>query len=251
MNAVIIEDEASLRTLIKNFVTEIDREINIVAQCDNIEDAESVIKDLNPDIVFLDIILPGGTAFDLLESLPNLQSEVIFITAYDKYVLDAFRYAAIGYILKPVDKAELKIAIQNAKKRIAGKSKNNNIDELLNFIKNKNATENTEKIGVPTQDGFIFLAPSDIVRCEGYNAYTKIFLKDTPHIISSYNLAQFKKILPEETFFQVHKSHIVALPQVYKYHSKEAILEMANGDNIPVSKKIKTEFISHFKIPRR
>lgn len=251
IKAIIVEDEASLRTLIRKFITEVDEEVEIVAEAGNIHDALELINQKEPDIIFLDIILPGGTAFDLLEKLAPIHGEVIFITAYDKYFLDAFKYAAIGYLLKPVDKKELGIAITNAKKRVAGKRQNENVASLLNYIKSKNTSESIDKIGVPTQDGFIFLSPNEVVRCEGHNAYTKLYLDDHTHIISSYNLAQFRKILPEDLFFQVHKSHIISLNSVRKYNSKDSLVEMDNGDSIPVSRKIKTEFIAHFKIPKR
>lgn len=251
IKAIIVEDEASLRTLIKKFVTEVDEEISIVADEDNINDAEKAIRNHQPDIIFLDIVLPGGNAFDLLERLGAIHSEVIFITAYDKYFLDAFKHAAIGYLLKPVDKKELAIAIENAKKRIANKRQNEHVASLLNYLKRQNSNDQVEKIGVPTQDGFIFLAPDEVIRCEGYNAYTKLYLGDGTHIISSYNLAQFRKILPEDYFFQVHKSHIISLNKVRKYNSKDSLVEMDNGDSIPVSRKVKTNFIGHFKIPKR
>lgn len=250
IKGIIIEDEASLRTLIHQFIKEVDNDLHIVAECDNIDDAEKAIDTINPDVIFLDIVLPGGTGLDLLERIPNLRAEVIFLTAYDKYVMDAFKYAAIGYILKPVDKKELKVAIDNAKKRINEKN-GNNIETLLGFLKNSSQTESIDKIGVPTPEGITFISHTDIIHCEGMNSCTKIHLNDGEQLVSSYNLAEFKRILPEKSFFQVHKSHIVSLDSVYKYNSKEAIVEMDNGDTIPVSKKMKAEFIQHFKMPKR
>ena len=251
IRALIIEDETSLRTLVKKFVQEIDKDIDIVAEAGNVLEAIKAINNNDPDIIFLDIMLPGGTGFDVLDSLKELRSEVVFITAYDKYFLEAFKHSAVGYVLKPVDKAELAIAINNAKKRISDKKQNEQVATLLDFIKKQNNSDGNEKIGIPTPDGFIFLAPEEIIRCEGQNAYTRIFMADKSDIISSYNLAQFKKILPEELFFQVHKSHIISMPNVRKYNAKEALVEMDNGDSIPISRKIKTDFISHFKIPKR
>lgn len=251
ISAVIIEDEESLRTLVKKFVTEIDPEIKIVGGASNVDDAIQLINDADPDLIFLDIMLPRGTGFDVLDRLEEVHSEVIFITAYDKYFLDAFKHSAVGYILKPVDKGELTIAINNAKKRIADKKQNEQVTSLLSFLKNRNTSNKHEKIGIPTQDGFIFLAHEEILRCEGVKAYTKIYMKDNSSIISSYNLARFKDILPEEHFFQIHKSHIISMDSVHKYNSKEGHIEMNNGETIPISRKIKPDFISHFKIPKR
>lgn len=250
IKAIIVEDEASLRTLINNFVTEVGSDIEIVAECENINEAKLAIVNHKPDIVFLDIVLPGGTSLDLLEQMPDLKSEIIFVTAYDKYLLDAFKYSAVGYVLKPIDKEQLKIAIDNAKKRITEKG-NNNVDALLGYIKQKVDNDSKHTVGIPTQDGIIFLDYSDIVQCEGQRSCTKIHLKDNTEIVSSYNLGEFRRILPEDFFFQIHKSHIISIAAVRKYNSKEGIVEMQNGENIPISKASKKDFINHFKIPKR
>lgn len=250
IRALVVEDELHLRTLIKQFITEVDDEILIVAEAGNIDEAAEAVEIYAPEIVFLDIKLPGGTGFDLLDRMDNIDFEVIFITAYDKYFLDAFKHAAIGYILKPVDKDDLTIAINNAKKRIVGKSGRNKVADLLEAMKSNSQNEH-DKIGVPTGEGIDFIATHDIVHCTGQKAYTKLVLRDGSEVISSYNLAHFRKLLPEDLFFQVHKSHIISLENVKRYNSKEAILEMINGDEVPVSRSAKSEFISHFKIPKR
>lgn len=251
IRAIIVEDERALRTLISKFIAEVDDDVQIVGEAGTIKEAQEVIKKYSPDIVFLDIQLPGGTSFDLLESLGEVDFEVIFITAYDDYFMDAFKHAAVGYVLKPVDKEELSMAISNAKKRVATRKKNKEITELLKFFRERDSHDHPEKIGVPTQGGLDFIATADIIRCEGQSAYTKIVLRSGPAITSSYNLAHFKKLLPEEHFFPVHKSHIVSLSLVSRYNSKESIVEMINGDQVPVSRNAKSDFISHFKIPKR
>ncbi len=247
INAVIIEDETPLRTLIKKLVKEVDPLINIIQECEDYSSALAVLSKSSADIIFLDINLPGGSGLDLLKALPDLNSEVIFITAYNEYVLSAFEHSAVGFILKPIDKNKLEIAINNAKRRIKEKT-NNNINELLKYIE---TNSNTQKIGIPTQEGLTFVNTSDIIRCEGYNSYTKLHFKDGSEILSSYNLSRFQNILPENDFFKVHKSHIVAISFIEKYHSKDSIIVMNNGAEVPISKKVKVDFMQLFKTPKR
>ena len=121
IKAIIVEDEAPLQQLLLILLREVDPEIEIVGLFDNIENAAAGIKTLQPQLVFLDVMLPGGTGFDLLERTAQFKFEVIFVTAYDSYMLDAFRHSAVGYVLKPVDRNELHIAIDKERRRIQAK----------------------------------------------------------------------------------------------------------------------------------
>lgn len=246
ITAIIVEDEISLRKLVRKLINDIDDTIMVLEECKDISTAIAAINNHNPDIIFLDIVLPRGTSLDMLEMLPDLKSEVIFVTAYDNYILKAFDYAAVGYVLKPIDKNKLRIAIENAKKRIAEKQ-HNNIDVLLSYIKDNSSLD---KIGIPTQDGMTFVNCNEIIRCEGCNSYTKIFLTDNTSILSSYNLSKFECILPAKAFCKVHKSHIVALAHVKKYHAKDSMIEIGNSEDIPISKTQKNKFMLMFKTPR-
>lgn len=247
IKAIIVEDEVSLRILIKKFILDIDPDIEIVSECENIFEAEQAINEHAPDIIFLDVIMPRGSGMDLLEKMPDTKSEVIFITAHDKYVLDAFQFAAVGYVLKPIDKEKLKTAISNAKKSISQKTAANNVSALLKYLEERNAKK---KIGVPTQEGVSFIDCDNIKRLEGSNSYTKIFFTDNTSIISSYNLSKFDKVLPPDLFFKIHKSHIISLAHVVKYNSKESAAEMKGGDIVPISKKVKAKFLSLFNTAR-
>lgn len=249
IKALLIEDEEPVRVLIKEMMEDIDRDIVILAECESVDEAVKAIADIGPDIIFLDIMLIGGTAFDLLERLDSYPFETIFITSYDKYALEAFKYAAIGYVLKPIDENELKASVANARKRVLDKA-GSNIELLMNLV-NKKTKSDVNTIAVPTQEGFVFIIPSNILRCEASGVYTKIFLTDNSHLLSSYNLAQFKHILPSDQFYQIQKSHLISLSHINRYNSRESVVEMTNGDSIPVSKKIKAEFLGMFKRPGR
>ncbi len=247
ITAVVVEDEPALRVLIKKLILEVDPLIDIVDECENVDQGVESILSSQPDIIFLDVVLPGGSGFDILHELPEIKSEVIFITAFDKYVLDAFQLAAVGYVLKPIDKNKLKIAIDNAKKRLEGRGGQEVISTLKKIIKENN--EAVDKIGIPTQEGLLFVSLDKIMRFEGRKSYTKIFLKDDSTILSSYNIAKFDNILPVKTFFRVHRSHIISLSEIRKYVSNEAIIEMSNGDVVPLSKNMKAAFLNCFNKP--
>jgi two-component system LytT family response regulator len=245
VRAVIIEDEAHLRELLRIIIKEVDDEIEIIAECDNIKDAEEVIHHLQPALIFLDVIMPGGTGFDLLEKIPPNTCEIIFITAHDSHTLEAFRHAAIGYLLKPVDKDDLRIAITNAKRRIQSNYKQQDFIKFLDDLKG-NRTSN-EKIAIPTQDGFLFVTANEIVRCESDKVYTWIHLASGRSVLCSYNLGEFRKILPERSFFQVHKSHIVSFTYVKMYHAKDNTVELTDGSIVPVSRRNKFSFLNNFR----
>lgn len=250
INAIVVEDEIAVRAVLRKRIKAIDENINIVSECGDMKSAETAIKVYMPDIIFLDIVLPGGTSFKLLENLLNIKSEIIFITAHDKYMLEAFKYAAIGYVLKPINTESLKVAISNARKRINEKE-TKKIEYVLNYLLENGSKSKQCKLGVPTPGGLTFLRHDEILRLEGSNSYTTIYLHDSSKIISSYNIAKFIDIIPGNIFFRTHRSHIISLPNACKYHSKEATIEMDNGDIVPLSKNMKSAFVKTFTAPHK
>jgi len=249
IRAIIIEDEAPLRELLNILIKEVDDEINIITECDNINSAQEAIEELEPDLIFLDVILPGGTGFDLMERLPPGTCEVIFITAHDSFTLEAFKHAAIGYVLKPVDKDDLKIAIGNAKKRIKADSSKTDFTQVLHQLRNNKA--DSEKIALPTPEGFLFVSAGDIIRCESDKVYTWIYMQDGKKILCSYNIGEFRRILPENIFFQAHKSHIISLRYVRSFNGKDNTVELTDGTIIPVSRRNKNSFLNNFRVISR
>lgn len=250
INAIVVEDEIAIRAVLRKRINAIDENINIISECGDIKSAQSAIRTYIPDIIFLDIVLPGGTSFKLLESLSNIRSEIIFITAHDKYMLEAFKHAAVGYVLKPINTENLSVAINNAKKRMAEK-KSKDVQSILNHLLERDNKSQKNKLAVPTSDGLTFINYKDIIRLEGSNSYTTIHLNNSSKITSSYNIAKFIDVIPNEIFFRTHRSHIISLHNIYKYHSKEATIEMDNGDIVPLSKAMKLSFIKIFEAPHR
>jgi len=249
IKAIIVEDEAPLRELLTILIQETDEDIVTVAACDNVETALDAIEEHKPDLVFLDVILPGGTGFDLLEQIPPGMCEVIFITAHDTFAIEAFKHAAIGYVLKPVDKTDLKIAITNAKKRISANNSKTDFSKFLQQL--KSGESGNEKIALPTPEGFLFVRANEIIRCESDKVYTWIYMQQGRKILCSYNIGEFRKILPEHIFFQIHKSHIISLQYVRSFNGKDNTIELSDGTIIPVSRRNKNSFLNNFKLISR
>lgn len=249
MKAIIIEDEAPLRELLHMLIKATDENVEIIASCSSIADGIAAVEELRPDLIFLDVILPGGTGFDLLEQLTPGICEVIFITAHDTFALEAFKHAAVGYILKPVDKGELGIAIANARKRISSNKSKTDFMQVLNHL--RQSETGNEKIALPTPNGFLFVKVTEIVRCESDKVYTWIHLQNGKNILCSYNIGEFRRILPEHVFFQTHKSHIISFHFVRSFNGKGNTIELTNGTIIPLARRNKNQFLNHFRLITR
>ncbi|MCB0655506.1 MAG: response regulator transcription factor [Saprospiraceae bacterium] len=245
IRVVLVDDEAYPRMLLKELLEENFHDIDIVGEADNADDAYELIEEEEPDMVFLDIAMPEKTGFDLLHMFDQPEFEVIFVTGYDQYALDAFQHFAIGYLLKPIDGSMLKEVVLNAQKRIESKKSNEHIQQLLDHL--SNANHKTNRIGIPTMEGLDFVELDEIIRCEGDQKYTKVYLTDKTSILSSYNIGEFRRMLEHHHFFQCHKSHLVNLNHVRKYN-KEGTLHMSDDSSVPVSKRKKIEFLS--QLPR-
>lgn len=240
---LIIEDEQPISALIHALVTETDRDLQIVGTCDNFQQALECIRATKPQLIFLDVMLPGGTAFDLLKQLPEIDFELIFITAYDSYLAEAVGYAANGYLVKPINPADLKRAIDNAKKRILKGLNAGHMVAMLERAYEKRSA--SRKIAISTFTEYLFVDIDHIIRCESQNMYSYLYTTEKK-ILSSFSLKQLAAVLPEERFFQVHKSHIVALGKVASYNVRDALVILDDGTELPISRRRKAAFLEKF-----
>jgi two-component system LytT family response regulator len=245
ISAIHIEDEPRnielLESLVKAHCNDL---VNLVGNARNTRDALALIRNKKPQLVYLDIELNRGNAFELLEELHNtgeLDFQVIFITAYNEYAVKAFRYNAIDYLLKPISIDELKEATLKALNKINQLTGNENILMALNQLKiNLNIT----KVGIPVTDGVLFTKTDDIVRMEAKGSYTILYLADGKKITSTKNLKDFEAILPEGIFFRVHHSWIINLKFLRKYYrGKSSYMEMEDGSTVSVSIRKKGKFL--------
>lgn len=245
MNAVIIDDDHKNLKILRRMLEDFCPGITVTGEALNSLTGYELIKQEKPDIVFLDIEMPYGNAFDLLDRLMPVNFEVIFITAFDEHSLKAFRYSAIDYLLKPVDIEELKAAVRKASEKQLLKTTN---DRLSNLLSNLSPRQNNlQKIAIATQEGLVFVNLQHIVRCEANKNYTYFHLQGSKKIIASKNILEYEELLPQDMFFRIHNSHIINLNYINSYQKgRGGNVVMEDGTVIEVAARRKEEFLARF-----
>ncbi|HEV2480898.1 MAG TPA: LytTR family DNA-binding domain-containing protein, partial [Puia sp.] len=245
INYVLVDDEPKNIRILRNMLDEFCPDTQCAGSAANIEEAGELIQKVAPDLVFLDIQLPGGNAFDLLESLLPVRFEIIFVTAFNDYALKAFRYAAIDYLLKPVNIEELKAAVQRAGEQLQYRQLNSRLQNLLAAVRGPSAT--WHKLALVMGDGLTFIPVSEIVRCEASSGYTVFHMCNGETHMSTRTIREYEDLLPPDLFLRIHNSHIVNLKHVKKYHrGRGGYIELDSQVTIQVSTRRKTEFLSRF-----
>ncbi|PWS32453.1 LytR/AlgR family response regulator transcription factor [Pedobacter paludis] len=235
MRAILVDDEQANLENLQVLLLKNCSEVKVVALSHNIENAFDQINLHRPDLLFLDIQMGKTTGFDLLNMLGEKSFEVIFVTAYDNYGIQAVKFAALDYLLKPVDPDELKVAVGKAEERIKSKFNSDQLNFLLNQI--KRTEPNVPKIALPQQHEIRYVSVNDIIRCVADNTYTFFYLVNGDKILISKPLKEYSDLLKPHGFVRAHQSHLVN-PKFVKSWLKEdgGTLLMNNGDKIPVSK---------------
>jgi two-component system LytT family response regulator len=244
IKAVIVDDEELGRNMLSNLIRKYCPDVTIVGTASSVKEAKKVIEEVNPSLVFLDIEMPGGSGFELLEQLNKPSFSVIFTTAYNQYAVKAFKYSAIDYLLKPINIEELTNAVQ---KLSSAGSKNNMQSSLQHFIEsyNNSGVSKSNKVALPTQEGLVFIDISDIVRCEADGKYTYCYISGGKKLYSTRSLKDFEEQLIQFGFCRIHHAHLVNLNHIKNYTKGDGgQVTMANGDCVTVSKRKKEEFLN-------
>ena len=241
LKAILIDDELKALEGLQLKIARFFPEIEIVATISDAEEAVSIIQDKKPNLVFIDIEMPILSGFDVLSKLEKIDFQVIFVTAYNQYAVEAFKKDAIDYLLKPIDNDDLKKAIHKAIKMITVQEEHQNNQKLINFLSSEIAQKN--KLVVPTVKGVSFINQNEILFLEGYQGYTKIHLNSS-EIVSSYSLGKFEKQLNNQ-FFKCHKSYIVNLNHIKQFEN-EGYLILTNNFRLPISRINRKPFLSIF-----
>ncbi|HRQ50960.1 MAG TPA: LytTR family DNA-binding domain-containing protein, partial [Agriterribacter sp.] len=239
MRAIIIDDERNNISNLQRIIREHCPSVEIVAAADNAATARELIVSHRPDLLFLDIQMPGKNGFELLQSIPQPDFEIIFVTAFDKYGIQAIRFSALDYLLKPVVIADLKTAVERAVRKVQEKRKNQQLDNLLNFLQQKNEINN-HKIALPSAKETRFVRPGDIMYCEAKNNYTIFYLSGGEKLIISKPLFEYEELLSDYGFVRCHNSFLVNtsfVRSITKENGGGVLLE--NGTALPVSKQKK------------
>ena len=236
IRSIIIDDEPNN---VENLVTILSQycpEIDIMATATNADDGVAVIQTERPDLVFLDIQMPGKSGFDMLKSFTDINFEIIFITAYDQYGIQAIKFSALDYLLKPININELKAAVEKARNKIISKQKNSNIENLLEYIKSGN--KEIPKIALPTLQEIRYVRVDDIVHCEASNNYTLFYLQNGEKILVCKTLKEFADLLKPHNFVRTHQSHLVNLHFVNSWLKEDGgALLLTDGTKIPISRQ--------------
>lgn len=243
--AIIIDDEVSNVQLLKKMLEYNCPSVEIIATETDARKAIAVLEELQPRLVFLDVEMPHLNGFDILKKLEPLEFEVIFVTAYSQYAIEAFEHHAAGYVTKPINAQKLAAAVQAALKRIEEKTVNKTLFSLLD--QNHRATQ-PDKIPLSTGNGLIFVKLSDIIYCESSGNYTHFYLQDGRKNIVSRQLGDYEKLLPESNFIRIHDKYIINLAYIKEYKKGsggEVLLE--NGKELPVSSRRKEDFLARFE----
>ena len=245
IRAILIDDEPKNNRILKLMLEEFCPDVQIEGQADNAEEGATLIREVEPDLVFLDIEMPYGSGFDLLDRLKPVQFEIIFITAFNNYSLKAIKYSALDYLLKPVNIEELMAAVKKASDRVTTRHVNARIENLLYNL--KRPQPGVQKMALPSKEGYIFVLLTDIIRCESKGAYTIFYVKDMDKILSSKSIKEYELLLSSDTFFRIHHSHIVNLHYIKKYHrGRGGHIEMEDGTLIEVASRRKDELMARF-----
>lgn len=242
LKAILIDDEESSLSALKEKLLVHCPQVNIMALCDNAAKGIEAIDNLHPDIVFLDIEMPVMNGFVMLQQLTYKNFELIFTTAYDHYAIRAIRYSALDYLVKPVEIEELKAAVHKAEEKRNHSYPNPQIELLVEQLVNKKNP--FSRIAIPATEGLQFIKVEDIIYLEASVNYTHIYTEGRKKFIVSRTLKDFEDMLPPETFLRIHNSYIINKNFAEKYIRGEGgQVVLSNGTTLDVAKRKKSEFL--------
>ncbi len=243
ISAVIIDDENKVRQTLKGIISTHDIPLNIIGEADNKNSGAELIVNTNPDVILLDVMLGKDTSFDMLKLIGNMKSKVIFISGFEQFAIEAFKFSAVDYILKPVDPDELLAAIKKVEQQIQSDNASVKLDVLLNNLSNTNNQE--KKIVLQTLEKTFIIQIQDILRCESNNNYTYFYLKNGEKLLISKPIKQYDELLSNYNFCRVHKSHLVNMNFVKGILKKDGgYIELINGGLVPISSRKKEKIVS-------
>ncbi|MEP7169872.1 MAG: LytTR family DNA-binding domain-containing protein [Bacteroidota bacterium] len=242
IRTILIDDEQHCRDSLSATLKNHFPEIELLAVCTNVIEGQEAIEKLKPELVFLDVEIPPSTGFDLLQNLSSISFEVIFTTAFDKYAVRAIKASALDFILKPVGKEDLSLALERFKQK---KSKNDSQQQMETLFENiRHLKDPLKKIMLPSQNGFEYVNVKDIIRLQADSNYTTFYFTDKRKIVVSKTLKEYEDMLSGKDFFRVHQSHIINTQFIKNYVKGEGgIVVMQDGSEIDVSRRRKEDFL--------
>ena len=252
IKAVVIEDEQKSRDVLLHLLKKNCPDVNLIGVAVNVKEGIETVRLLKPDLIFLDITMPDGSGFDVIERLCpegtdscELKFDIIFTTAFEKFAIKAIKYSALDYLLKPIDSEELKAAVKKVLHRRNNFHKQN-VSSLLEYI--KQGDEQFTKITLPTGNAYEVVPIKDIVRCEANDNYTNVYLVGGKKHLVSGTLKHYEEQLPAKDFVRIHHSHLINLTHIVSYLKEDGgYAVMSDGSKVDISRRKKEEFIIRFK----
>jgi len=236
INAVMIDDEQNNIDNLRLLLAKHCPQVNVIGFALNADDGETLIRQTTPDLVFLDIQMPGKNGFDLLKSLDYYNFGIVFVTAHDQYGIQAVKFSAIDYLLKPVIVEELKSAVSKAIEKRAAKHQNLQLENLICFLKQEQQ-KTAHRIALQGSKETRFVETGMIIRCESSNNYTTFFLTSGEKIITSKPIFEYEDLLSSYGFFRSHQSHLVNKQHIRSWVKEDGgYLLMNDGSQVPVSR---------------
>ncbi len=246
LRAIIIDDVETIRKKNIALIQANCPSINIIGQADGVNTGIQLIRQLLPDLIFLDVEMPDGTGFDLLQQLMPFTFKVIFITGYEDFAIRAFRFSAIDYLLKPLNTSDL---IEAVKKAEAALSKEVFDVKLHNLFANLERPQNMQKLVLKTMDKIYSVSIQDIVHCESDKNYTTFYFINAPNLVVSTHLKEYEMLLKPHSFFRTHKSHLINMAYFDHFVKTEGgnTIVMKNKAVVPLSVRKKEEFLTYLE----
>ncbi|MCI5056071.1 MAG: LytTR family DNA-binding domain-containing protein [Flavobacteriales bacterium] len=242
MKCIIIDDEENSRNYLSDLIhNNHSEELVLIGTADSVENGERLIRSLRPDLIFLDVQMPPKTGFDLLRQTADIDYQVIFCTSYDQYALDAIKFSAIDYLLKPAQDDELAAAVAKVIQQ-------NESLRRETFVQNLVGRSDQRKIVIPFADGFTVLKPEEIVYCQSDRNYCEIYTLNGDRVVSSRTLKHYEQLLTKFGFFRIHQSHLINTAHVRNYYKgKEHRVELTNKIEFVVARAKRDAFIKFFE----
>ncbi|MFW6019110.1 MAG: LytR/AlgR family response regulator transcription factor [Bacteroidales bacterium] len=233
IRAIIIDDEKNSREALRILLKENCPDVEVIAEADGYQSAVKLINQMQPDLIFLDIQMPDGNGFRVLEDTQHTNKEVIFTTAYDNFAIKAFKYSAMDYLLKPIDAGELRNAVEKVS-NFKSSGVNSSIELLL---ENLRKNEKPDKLVLSTMEGINVVSIQNIIHCQSDDYYTRFFFKDRKSLLVSKTLKEYEQILKEHNFIRPHKSHLINIKHIKSYIKAESYIILIDDSKIPVSRR--------------
>lgn len=240
IKVLIVDDEQKARNILVHYITSFIPEISEIQQADSVDAALLLLKSYEPGIVFLDVEMPHKNGFDFLVQAQSSSFDVIFTTAYNQYAIQAIRFSALDYLVKPVDPDDLKVSVQrHLEKQESAQQKKELLANLVQNIAKKEVRD--FKIAVPSSEGVYFFMIDDILRLEADRSYTYIHLVNRKPFIASKTLKHFDEMLEDFDFIRTHKSHLVNSKHITRISNDNQFVLLTDGSKVEISRRKKDD----------